>query len=193
MRIILATANQHKIDEITALFTSCRCTWRSLDQYPHVLLPKETGDTFEANALLKAKAVAAACNAWALADDSGLCVDALGGAPGIYSARYAGVPTDMARNITKLLAALRNVPTEQRGAHFVCVMALVGPAGETYLARGRCDGVIADAPRGSGGFGYDPIFWLPDRHKTMAELTPAEKQQISHRARAAQAMQSHLP
>lgn len=190
MRLILATHNRHKLEEMRSLFAGTTCEWVALDAYPIIRLPEETGTTFEANAQLKAEAIARATGAWALADDSGLCVDALNGMPGVYSARYAGEAGNAARNIAKLLEALRHVPPDRRQASFVAVLVLVGPQGERHVARGECHGVIIDAPRGTGGFGYDPIFFLPHRQQTMAELTPAEKNQCSHRAHAAARMRA---
>ncbi len=141
---------------------------------------EETGTTFWENAILKAQTYAARTGLPALADDSGLMVDALGGAPGVYSARYA--PTPAAR-IEKLLAALTDVPDAQRTAHFVCVVALATPDGRLIAAEGRVEGKITFAPRGSGGFGYDPIFELPNG-QTMAELSAEVKNTLSHRGRA---------
>lgn len=186
--LVLATANPHKLAELRELFAGIEVTWHSLADYPALVMPEETGSTFAENARIKAVAVARATDAWALADDSGLCVDALGEAPGIFSARYAGMPTDAARNINKLLAALHAVSSAARTASFRCVMALAGPDGQVHCAKGRCEGRIATAPKGRGGFGYDPVFWLPSHRKTMAELTPAEKRATSHRARAAARM-----
>lgn len=192
MRIVLATQNPHKLQEMRDLFADVVCEWTSLAAYPHVQSPEETGATFEANARLKATAVACSTGEWALADDSGLCVDALNGAPGIYSARYAGAAGDAAANIAKLIAVLRGVSASQRTAAFVCVLALCRPTGETFCAEGRVHGMVIDTPRGAGGFGYDPIFLLPALGRTMAELTPAEKHRVSHRARAAEGMKQVL-
>ncbi len=190
MQLLLATHNQGK-----------RREWRVLLDGLDVelLLPddlglhddvEETGETYTENALLKARALAAASGLPTLADDSGLEVDALEGAPGVRSARYH-LGTDEVR-YRALLRALEGVPLEQRGARFRCIAALVIP-GETdgvreYITEGVCEGVIGFEPRGEGGFGYDPVFYLPDRDCTMAELPSEEKNRISHRARAAQAM-----
>ena len=151
---------------------------------------EETGTTFLENALLKARHAAARTNAAALADDSGLEVDALGGAPGVYSARYAGVGADAAANNAKLLAALAAQPASARGARYRCVLVFVsGPDDASPLtAEGVWEGVIADAPRGRDGFGYDPCFWLPELQMTAAELDPAEKNRLSHRGAALRAL-----
>jgi XTP/dITP diphosphohydrolase len=145
----------------------------------------ETGETFEENATLKATAFAAAGGRLALADDSGLEVDALGGEPGTRSHRYAGENADDADRIVFLLDKLRDVPEEKHAARFRCVIAIAEPGGRVVLCEGECRGVIISTPRGSHGFGYDPIFYLPELGKTMAELTLEEKNRISHRARAA--------
>ena len=146
----------------------------------------EDGDTFEANAMKKAEVTSRILNCPVVADDSGLVVDALDGAPGVYSARYAGPEANDAANNRKLLQALKDVPVEKRGAMFVCVMALAVPGAETRTVRGTCSGWITQQPRGENGFGYDPLFYLPERGCTMGELSPSEKNRISHRAQATQ-------
>jgi XTP/dITP diphosphohydrolase len=146
----------------------------------------EDADTFEGNGRKKALALAARVppGSWAVADDSGLCVDALGGEPGVHSAYYAGHPTDNAANNAKLIAALRGVPLEQRTAAFHCCLVAVAPDGQVHVFEGRCPGRILSAPAGTGGFGYDPLF-LPDgQERTAAELPPEIKHRISHRGRA---------
>ena len=153
----------------------------------------EPWDTFEENAAHKARAAAKAMSAWALADDSGLEVDALRGAPGVRSARYAGEPKDDGRNNAKLLDALRDVPEDRRSARFRCVLALASPDGEVRSAAGACEGTVGFEPRGGGGFGYDPLFIVEGLGgKTMAELTADEKNRISHRARAYAALRGLL-
>ena len=147
---------------------------------------EETGTTFEENSLLKAEAVMRASGLPVLADDSGLMVDALDGAPGVYSARYGHKSSD-AERIDYLLENLQGVPAERRTAKFVCVITCLWPDGRKIVARGECPGVILDAPRGQGGFGYDPVFYLPEFGKTYAELQPEQKNAVSHRARALQA------
>jgi XTP/dITP diphosphohydrolase len=148
---------------------------------------EETGTTFAENALLKAATYARLSGLWTWADDSGLEVDALGGAPGVYSARYAGPGAGDADRYHKLLDALTGVPWDQRTARFRCVVALATPEGVTRTAAGVCEGVIAFGPVGDQGFGYDPVFFMPDRGVTMAQLPAEVKNQVSHRARASQA------
>jgi XTP/dITP diphosphohydrolase len=162
------------------------------------LRTEETGETFAENALLKARAFAAAMGdrlryiPIVLADDSGLCVDALGGAPGIYSARYGGPDLDDATRTRLILDALKGVPAEKRTAHFVCAIAVVTAQGDEWMTEGRADGIITCEPRGTGGFGYDPIFLVPSLGRTFAELTPDEKAAISHRGQALQATKERL-
>ena len=187
MRLVVATRNAHKLRELAALLDG-----RDVAALPgEVELPPETGATFAANALPKARAAAAATGELAFGDDSGIEAAALGGAPGVRSARFAGAGATDADNLALLI---ERVPRESALA-YVCVIALVDPhTGEESLFEGRCTGVMADAPRGTGGFGYDPIFVPDDRDdgRTMAEITPAEKDAISHRGRAARALLSHL-
>ncbi|MGN6103800.1 MAG: non-canonical purine NTP pyrophosphatase [Kofleriaceae bacterium] len=156
----------------------------------------EDADTFVGNAAKKAREVSQATGLPALADDSGLEVDALGGAPGVWSARYAGPDADAAANNAKLLAALAGVPPGQRGARFRAVLALADVTGalgdQVITSEGACDGEILEAPRGSGGFGYDPLFWVPELGMSMAELGSARKGEISHRARAMRAIEPEL-
>lgn len=190
--LTLATRNPHKVQELQVLLGAGAWQLQSLASHPTLQLPPETGTTFEANAMIKAEAVARAIGSWALADDSGLMVDALVGAPGVYSARYAGEPSNDQRNIARLLADLCNVGLAQRSARYVAVLALAHPDQATRYVRGECVGLIAAAPRGRSGFGYDPIFYLPERGQTMAELLPAEKHELSHRAHAAQRMRKIL-
>lgn len=182
--LVLATRNPGKVREMRALLADLPVVVQSLADYPQVPEIAETGTTFAENATLKARAVAAATGHLALADDSGLEVDALDGAPGVYSSRFAGPDaTDADRNAL-LLEKLRDVPAPQRTARFVAAVAIATPAGELHLTQATCEGRIACQPRGEHGFGYDPIFLLPERGQTMAELSPEEKNQISHRARA---------
>ena len=145
---------------------------------------EETGQTFAENAALKAGTVAAATGHWTIADDSGLAVDVLDGAPGVYSARYAGEQSNDRQNNEKLLMQLRDVPDGRRGAQFVCCLALADPEGDIRVqVEGRCRGRLLHEPRGQSGFGYDPLFWIAEYHKTFAELTLAAKSVLSHRAR----------
>ena len=187
MKLVLATRNAHKVRELAALLDG----YEVMPLPEAVSLPPETGDTFAANALIKAHAAAAATGAPAFADDSGIEAAALGGAPGVRSARFAGEDATDADNLALLIE--RVLPGSALA--YVCVIALVDPqTGEERLFEGRCTGTMAPAPRGSGGFGYDPVFVPDDRDdgRTMAELTPDEKDAISHRGRAARALRHHL-
>lgn len=194
MRVVLATGNAHKRREIAAIVAALGLPLELVD--PGVPLPEvvEDGDTLEANAIKKARTVALALGLPALADDTGLEVDALGGAPGHHAARYAGPEGDAARNVAKLLAALVGVPPARRQARFRCVVALVtDPRGEPLLGVGRVEGLIAEVSSGGGGFGYDPVFWLPDRSCTLAALPESEKNALSHRYRALADLGRRLP
>jgi XTP/dITP diphosphohydrolase len=158
---------------------------RSVDEFESVPEVAEDADCFTGNARKKASEVAVAVGQWTLADDSGLSVDALGGAPGVYSARYAGEPSDDDANNQKLLTAMAEFPVEQRGAAFHCALALADPSGTIRLeAEGVCRGQLTREIRGPGGFGYDPLFLIREYHKTFGELSPLVKHQLSHRARA---------
>jgi XTP/dITP diphosphohydrolase len=182
--IVIATKNAGKVREFAAMFAKRGIEVKSLLDFPDVPDVEETGSTFVENAKLKAEAVCQRLQRPVIADDSGLAVDALGGRPGVHSARYAGEDKNDARNIAKLLHELDGVPMEKRTARFHCALAVAIPGQSTAIVEGTCDGYIAEAPRGEGGFGYDPVFYLPERGKTMAELTPEEKNAISHRAKA---------
>lgn len=166
------------------MLAGCGVELRSLADYPECPEVVEDGHSFLANALKKARAVAALTGEAALADDSGLAVAALEGAPGIHSARYAGEDADDRRNIGKLLASLSDVPPERRGASFHCVLVLCRPDGICESFAGRWDGVISESPAGSNGFGYDPVFFLPEEGRTVAELPAEVKNRLSHRAQA---------
>ncbi len=183
MRIILATKNPSKLDEVAAIMGGAADVV-GLEALAGVALPPEDGVTYEENALAKARAVARFAGAPALADDSGLEVDALGGAPGVRSSRYAGSACDPRANNEKLLRELGGVPKRNRRARFVCVAALASPDGREWLARGEVEGRIAAAPRGTGGFGYDPLFIPKGCRRTFAEMSRSEKNEISHRTRA---------
>jgi XTP/dITP diphosphohydrolase len=187
-RLLFATTNQGKLRELRGLLGDA-LEVVSLRDLPPVPEPVEDGPTFEAIVEKKAREYAEATGLPALADDSGLCVDALGGRPGIYSARYAE-GSDQAR-YQKLLGELSGVPDEKRTAAFVCALCLALPGGRTVIEVGRCEGRIGHEPRGEHGFGYDPVFVLP-QGKTMAELTPEEKAGISHRGVAFRKMRPHL-
>ena len=189
-RLLLGTSSEKKIAELKDILAGLPLTLVTPADVGLTLDPEETGTTFEANARLKARAFATASGLPSLADDSGLEVDALGGEPGVYSKRYAGTHASDADRISFLLRKLEAVPEGRRAARFRCVIALATPLAEIGTVDGTCEGRIAFAPRGSNGFGYDPIFELPDRHKTMAELKSAEKHAVSHRGRAGAAARS---
>lgn len=182
--VVVATKNQGKVAEIRSVLAQLELTVLSLSEFSPVAEAVEDGLTFEDNAVIKAKYYAAHTGRACLADDSGLEVDALGGAPGVYSARYAGEDADDGANNRKLLEALHSVPAGQRTARFRCVLALVDENGLTITADGSCEGIILEAPRGQGGFGYDPLFYVPELGKTLAEVSLTEKNKISHRGQA---------
>jgi XTP/dITP diphosphohydrolase len=186
-RVVLASGNAGKLREVRALLGSPSLEIVGLDAIGSLALPEE-GDDYASNAVAKAVTAARASGLPALGDDSGLEVDALGGAPGPRSARFGGPGLDDAGRTRALLDALADVPPERRGARFVCVAALADPDGDVVTARGECPGRIATAPRGAAGFGYDPIFEITPGGPTMAELPPAEKQRISHRGHAFRAL-----
>jgi XTP/dITP diphosphohydrolase len=188
--VVLASGNAGKLLEVRAILGDLPISLRAAAAFPEILLPEE-GDDYEANAVAKARAAARGAGRLALGDDSGLEVDALGGRPGPHSARYGGAALDDGARNARLLEELDGVEDERRGARFVCVAALVTPEGDAVVARGECAGRILRAPRGSGGFGYDPVFAprLDDgpahrRGASMAELPPGEKNRLSHRGRA---------
>ena len=184
-RVVVASGNAGKLAEFNRLLGEAGIEFVAQGELG-VEDIEETGLTFVENALLKARHAARVTGLPALADDSGLCVDALDGAPGLYSARYAGEPSEAARNIDKLLQALDGVPEPQRGAHFHCTLVLLRHADDPrpLIAEGEWHGRILDAPRGAGGFGYDPLFLDPATGRTASELEPASKNRISHRGQA---------
>jgi XTP/dITP diphosphohydrolase len=190
--LVIGTHNAGKVREIAAILAPLDLEVRPLSACGHVPPVAETGETFEANARAKALAYADATGQWALADDSGLEVDALDGAPGVRSARWGGEEGNDALNNRALLAALTGRPPETWTARFRCVMALAEPGRVLAVTRGACEGVITPQAAGTNGFGYDPHFYLPDRGRTMAQLAPEEKNRISHRARALVAMKERL-
>ncbi|RMD96826.1 MAG: XTP/dITP diphosphatase [Deltaproteobacteria bacterium] len=192
IEIVVATRNRGKMREIEEIVAGFPLRLRSLREFPDLPPLEESAPTFEGNALLKARAVSSHSGLPALADDSGLCVDALKGAPGVHSARYAGPDASDETRIAKLLAELGPLPLEERGATFVCVMALVFPEREPLIVEGRCRGVIAFAPAGTGGFGYDPIFVPEGFSRSFAELSPEVKNRVSHRARALNLLKQRL-
>ena len=182
MQLLIATRNKHKLEEIRAIFLQPDIELVCALNYPNAPDVVEDGDTFEANAIKKAVTLARATGLWSLADDSGLEVNALNGAPGIYSARYAGEPSSYPANNRKLLKELEK--TSNRRARFRCVIALSSPGGRVKTVDGRCEGVIAREERGTQGFGYDPLFVPDGFSQTFAEMDPDIKNSISHRGRA---------
>jgi len=188
--LIRASGNPGKLREFSHFFETLPRSHWDLQLKPADLDPEETGTTFAENAQQKARSVALATQQWAIADDSGLAVDALGGAPGVYSARYAD--TDPER-IARVLQELDQIPHGSREAAFWAVIALCDPQGEIRaLGAGSCPGQILSSPRGSGGFGYDPIFYVPELGLTFAEMTYEQKQQVGHRGKALMALRSQL-
>lgn len=190
---VIGTGNRHKVTELVDLLAPAGVVWKFLSDFPKVADVVESGTSFAENARIKASAYAFHLGHWVIAEDAGLAVDALDGEPGIYSARYAGEPRDDMRNIHKLLQALKDIPPEKRLARFICHMALADPQGHIRAeAEGSCCGRITFEPRGTQGFGYDPVFEIPEYHRTLAELGLAVKGCLSHRARAARAMLSEI-
>ncbi|WP_327703017.1 RdgB/HAM1 family non-canonical purine NTP pyrophosphatase [Streptomyces decoyicus] len=189
-RLILATRNAGKVIELRAILEAADLDVDLVgaDAYPDIPDVKETGVTFAENALLKAHALAEATGHPAVADDSGLCVDVLGGAPGIFSARWAGTHGDDQANLTLLLAQLADIADEHRAAHFACAAALALPDGTERVVEGRLEGTLRHTPAGTGGFGYDPVLQPLGESRTCAELTPDEKNAISHRGQAFRAL-----
>ena len=178
MKIVLASSNKHKVQEINEI-TNSICDGVEFVLPPEGFDPIEDGVTFAENSYIKARAAWEISHNWVLADDSGLCIDALEGKPGIYSARYAETP---ALRIERVLNEMKEVPAEKRGAHFTCAMTLIAPNGEAaYKTEGICEGSIVESARGINGFGYDPIFLVKGDTRTMAELSEEEKNQVSHR------------
>ena len=184
-KLLLATNNKGKVNEYRSLLSGVDFELVSLTEVGISTVVDETGKSFEENARLKATVYAKESGLLSLADDSGLEVHALGGEPGIMSARYAGEGASDEDRVTYLLSRLVSVPWEKRAARFRCVIAVATPDGQVGLSEGECRGMIAFAPRGEHGFGYDPVFYFPELDKTMAELPPETKNRISHRARAA--------
>jgi XTP/dITP diphosphohydrolase len=182
--LVLATRNRHKVTELIALLRDRDLTIRTLDEFPGAPDVVEDGDTCEANAVKKARAIAEFTGVPAVADDTGLEVDALGGQPGIYTARYAGEEATYEDNCRKLLRELMGVPQERRTARFLTVAAIALPSGRVRVAQGTLHGVIAEEASGTLGFGYDPVFFVPELGKTLAQLSADQKNTISHRAKA---------
>lgn len=183
--IVLATHNAGKIREFKSVLEPLGYTATVVrDLCPQLPEPEETGTTFEENARLKAAYYMKATGLPCLADDSGIIADALGGRPGVYSARYAGPECDDEKNNQKLIDELSAFPPEKRTVHYACVLALLFPDGREIVREGRCSGVLRDFYAGTNGFGYDPLFYVPEKGKTMAEMTMEEKNEISHRGKA---------
>ena len=198
MILVVATGNAGKLREYRALLGDLDLELHSLADVAGAPAVAEHAATYLANARAKARALAAHCRLPALADDSGLEVDALAGAPGVHSARFAAdamhrsAPTDDRTNVAFLLGRLRGLADHRRTARFRCVIVVAHPDGRELVAEGTCEGAITDAPRGDGGFGYDPVFFYPPLARTFAELTPAEKDRISHRAQAVERLRPAL-
>jgi XTP/dITP diphosphohydrolase len=184
VRLIFASRNPDKISELSDALAGLPLSVSGVADIPGVPAVEETGATLEENALLKARAVHRATGELCLADDTGLEVDALGGAPGVRSARFGGPEQSYEKNLRKLLESLAGIPEQRRGARFRTVVALVLPDGTEMLAEGVCEGLILASPRGGGGFGYDPVFHYPQAGKTFSEMSLEEKQAVSHRGRA---------
>ena len=191
--VVIATRNEGKLREIRDILAPWSLKILSLKDFPGIPEIIEDGSTFAENAAKKAREVARQTGRLAIADDSGLVVDALQGRPGVFSSRYGGEKATDEERFQKLLAEMTGIPEGKRQAAFVCAIALATPQGKVELLEGRCRGQIAFAPRGEHGFGYDPIFFLPELGKTMAELDPELKNRISHRARALEKLKELLP
>ena len=192
-KLILATSNKDKAREIAEILSDTPFVVSTMKEEgfnPDIV---EDGKTFEENALIKARAVhALAKNAYVMADDSGLCIDALDGAPGIYSARFCGEDSTYPEKFAKIFEMLKDVPEEKRTAKFVCSIAVVRPDGSEFTVRGEVCGVLHEKPMGDGGFGYDPIFYVPEFGMTTAQMTKEQKNSISHRGKASRAMAERL-
>lgn len=184
-RLLLATNNPGKVREYRILLEGCGWEMVTPRESGVVLTDEETGDTYESNARMKAARGAEASGLVTLADDSGIEIEAMGGEPGIQSARFLGAEATYEERFDEIQGRLRGLPGEKRKARFVCVIAVAEPGGRVHVAMGDVQGIIAEAPCGEGGFGYDPVFWLPQHSATMAELPERQKNIISHRARAA--------
>lgn len=182
--IIIATKNLGKAREFAELFADKNVKIQTLLDYPEIEDVEETGKTFEENAIMKAESMANLLGKLVIADDSGLIIDALNGEPGIFSARYAGEEKDDEKNIDKVLHELENVDNPNRTARFYCALAVAVPSKQTFTVHGTCEGTILRERKGNNGFGYDPIFYVKEKGKTMAELSSEEKNKISHRANA---------
>lgn len=193
-QVVIATKNMGKVKDFEQLFAKYELEVKSLHDFPLIEEPEETGETFEANAIIKADSLCKQLGQVVIADDSGLMVDALFGNPGVRSARYAGEEKDDDANIQKVLEELNGVPEEKRTARFYCALAVVFPdQKEPILVNGTIEGTILEQPRGDNGFGYDPIFYVEELKKSMAELSREEKNKRSHRARALYKLEKKIP
>ncbi|MGM9565318.1 XTP/dITP diphosphatase [Evtepia sp.] len=190
MKAVLASHNKKKMAEMRAILSELGVEILSQADVGVDIEPEETGTTFEENARIKAEAIMQATGLPAIADDSGLVVDALNGEPGVYSARYGGEGLDDTGRWQLLLKNMEG--KENRACRFVSVICCAFPDGSQLMTRGECHGVVAEGPRGEGGFGYDPVFWLPEKGKSMAELSPEEKNSISHRGNALRVFKEEL-
>jgi XTP/dITP diphosphohydrolase len=190
--LVVATGNLGKVRELVALLAGIPFDIRTLADYPPFTMPEETGDTYEANARIKAEATARHTGVLSLGDDSGIEVDALGGVPGVRSARFGGPGLDDRGRVRHLLALIEHVPDAQRTARFRCVIALAAPDGSVRTVEAACEGLVVREPLGAGGFGYDPVFFYPPLGLTFGELTDEEKAKVSHRGLAAAAARRML-
>ncbi len=191
--VVIATRNPGKFREIKAILSSLPLKFLSLEDFPDIPEVVEDGATFAENAGKKARTIADFTGRLTIADDSGLVVDALQGRPGVFSSRYAGEKATDRKRCQKLLEEMASIPEGKRQARFVCAMAVALPGGRMEVVEGECRGWITSAPRGKRGFGYDPVFFVPEFGKTMAELAPEEKNRISHRGRALEKLKILLP
>lgn len=192
MRIVIATGNKDKVREINEILKGTEFDAVSMKEIgidPEII---EDADSFEGNALIKARTVHELTKEYVMADDSGLCIDALNGAPGIYSARFCGEDSTYEEKFKKIFEMLKDVPEEKRTAQFVCAIAVVRPDGSSFTVRGECHGILHEKPMGDGGFGYDPIFYVPEFGMTTAQMTKDQKNSISHRGKALRAMVDKL-
>ena len=189
---IVATQNKDKISEIREILSDLPFDILSMEEAGFSQNIEETGTTFAENALIKARAVHQVTGGYVMADDSGLSIDALSGAPGIYSARFHGKDSSYQEKIEALWELLKDVPLEERTAHFICAIAVVMPDGDSFVTEGKVDGIIYDKRLGNNGFGYDPVFYIPEKGLTTAQMTSGEKHSISHRGKALQAMLAKL-
>lgn len=194
-RLVVATHNAKKATEMTTILgrTFPKLAIATLESYPHAPEPDETGTTYEENAVIKAESAAQATGEWCVADDAGLEIAAMNGEPGVYSKRFAGEDTPFPEKMRIVLERLKDVQEDARAARFYCAIAVAKLGEPTRVLTATCEGRIADAPSGAGGFGYDPIFWLPELGCTMADLTADQKHEISHRGKVLRALAELLP